>query len=116
MWGVDVGLGGFWSCPPPNRVLDSNYQDGGKPPEEPTKENEMLNITTDADTIGNATMVTHTFTNTTAADQCVLGSIYRDATLTSLMVQRPGERPTVHKEDLEAKFVEHYAEFVARYA
>ena len=76
----------------------------------------MLNITTDADTAGNITVVAHTFTSDTATDQCVLDAIYQGATLTSLMVQRPGERTTIYKEDVDAKFTEHYAEFVARYA
>lgn len=76
----------------------------------------MLNITTDIDTAGSIVVVAHTFTSDTAADQCILDATYRDSTLTGLLIQRPGERPTVHKEDLEAKFAEHYAEFVARYA
>lgn len=76
----------------------------------------MLNITTAADTAGNITVVAHTFTSDTATDQCVLDATYQDSTLTGLLIQRPGERTTIYKEDLDAKFVEHYAEFVNRYA
>lgn len=76
----------------------------------------MLNITTTTETIGNAMMVTTTFTSDSAADQCILDAIYKDSILTGLMVQRPGELPTVHKEDVETKFVQHYTEFFNRYA
>ena len=76
----------------------------------------MLKITTETDTTSSVTVVVTTFTSDTAADQCILDAIYQDSTMTSLMVMRPGERPAVYSEDLDAKFGEHYTEFVNRYA
>lgn len=120
--GPDDAGGGCWVgwilglSSPAQSCYTLTIKKGGTP-EEPTKENEMLNITTETDTTSSGiTVVITTFTSDTTTDRCVLDAMYQDSTMTSLMVLRPRERPVVYSEDLEEKFAEHYDEFTARYA